>query len=113
MNNDLISREALKKELHNFFDGKVIDEPDYILRDVFCHIDNAPTFDLTEDFLCEYLTGYDDGMNKRPQGEWIKWNFRTVGPLGDWDYKCSNCEKVYYGEYNYCPNCGARMGGTT
>ncbi len=34
MNNDLISREALKKALHNFFDGKVIDEPTYILRDV-------------------------------------------------------------------------------
>ena len=43
MNNDLISREALKKALHNFFDGKVIDEPAYILRDVFCQIDGAPT----------------------------------------------------------------------
>ena len=43
MNGDLISREALKKALHNFFDGKVIDEPAYILRDVLCHIDSAPT----------------------------------------------------------------------
>ena len=38
----LIDAEALKKALHNFFDGKVIDEPTYILRDVFCCIDNAP-----------------------------------------------------------------------
>ena len=43
MNNDLISRSELKKALHNFFDGKVINEPTYILRDVFCYIDNAPT----------------------------------------------------------------------
>ena len=39
----LIDAEALKQALHNFFDGKVIDEPTYILRDVFCYIDNAPT----------------------------------------------------------------------
>lgn len=52
-------------------------------------------------------------IEERTQGEWIKWNFRTVGPLGDWDYKCSNCEKVYYGEYNFCPNCGADMRGKT
>jgi hypothetical protein len=39
---DSISRDALKKALHSFFDGKVIDEPAYILRDVLCHIDSAP-----------------------------------------------------------------------
>ena len=47
----------------------------------------------------------------RPKGEWIKWNFKTFGALGDWEYKCSNCEKVYGGEYNFCPNCGAKMKG--
>lgn len=46
---------------------------------------------------------------ERPQGEWIKWNFKTFGALGDWEYRCSNCEKVYSGEYNFCPNCGAKM----
>lgn len=49
--------------------------------------------------------------NERPQGEWIKWNFKTFGAMGDWEYKCSNCEKVYEGEYNFCPNCGADMKG--
>lgn len=67
-----------------------------------------------------YWSGWNSALKRasrivhdeiRPQGEWIKWNFRTVGPLGDWDYKCSNCEKVYYGEYNFCPNCGADMKG--
>ena len=43
---DLISRDALKKAIHNFFDGKVIDEPAYILRDVFCYIDGAPTVEV-------------------------------------------------------------------
>ena len=39
----LIDADELKKKLHDFFNGKVIDEPTYILRDVLCHIDNAPT----------------------------------------------------------------------
>lgn len=48
-------------------------------------------------------------IEERTQGEWIKWNFKTFGAMGDWEYKCSNCEKVYGGEYNFCPNCGADM----
>lgn len=58
---------------------------------------------------------YDEAKRKakakfeRPQGEWVKWNFKTFGAFGDWEYKCSNCEKVYDGEYNFCPNCGAEM----
>lgn len=46
---------------------------------------------------------------KRSHGEWIKWNFKTFGAFGDWEYKCSNCEKVYDGEYKFCPNCGSDM----
>ena len=62
---DCISREALKEALHNFFDGKVIDEPAYILRDVFCYIDNAPTVEYP--FYAEaYQTGYEEGKNDRP-----------------------------------------------
>lgn len=56
MNNDLISRDALKKALHNFFDGKVIDEPTYILRDVFCYIESAPTVNP-----CGNCDGYEKG----------------------------------------------------
>jgi len=47
----------------------------------------------------------------RPTGEWKEHDFKTCGGLGDWDYKCSNCEKVYCGKSNYCPNCGAKMKG--
>ena len=56
---DLISREALKKALHNFFDGKVIDEPTYILCDVLCHIDSAPT--VSDRYGEGYSQGYIDG----------------------------------------------------
>lgn len=72
MNNDLISRSELKKALHNFFDGKVIDEPTYILRDVFCHIDNAPTVELTEEQAIDklhetgWLIRHDKEMTERP-----------------------------------------------
>ena len=59
MNNDLISREALKEALHNFFDGKVIDEPAYILRDVFCYIESAPTVNP-----CENCDLYFKAMTK-------------------------------------------------
>lgn len=63
--------------------------------------------------ICEmakmYMRGVKPVYPVRPQGEWIKWNFKTFGAMGDWEYKCSNCEKVYGGEYNFCPNCGAEM----
>jgi RNA polymerase subunit RPABC4/transcription elongation factor Spt4 len=45
----------------------------------------------------------------RPHGKWIKHDFPDCD--GFWDYKCSECEKVYGGEYNFCPNCGAKMDG--
>ena len=48
-------------------------------------------------------------QNERQKGKWIKWNFKTFGAFGDWEYKCSNCEKVYGGEYKFCPECGADM----
>lgn len=90
------------------------------------YIDNAPTVeptsvsDMPDDIvkdLKELAIDYGEGIavfeRKRPQGEWIKWNFKTFGAMGDWEYKCSNCEKVYGGEYNFCPNCGSDMRGKT
>lgn len=66
---DLINREDLKKALHKFFDGKVIDEPTYILRDVFCYIDGAPAVDTTEQEEAAYNEGYAHGLEtKIPQG---------------------------------------------
>lgn len=68
----LIDADSLEKALHNFFDGKVIDEPAYILRDVFCHIDNAPTVELTEEYdlpnthidVYSYRCGWNEALNR-------------------------------------------------
>lgn len=104
-NNDLISREALRKALHNFFDGKVIDEPAYILRDVFCHIDNAPTVDIPTELCkgCRFLKDCETCEDKiRPQGEWKPISFQ---------FECNLCECFCAYKANFCPNCGAKMKG--
>lgn len=93
MSNDLISREALKKHILEIFEEEEKIDKKWAmgLKYSLKVIDKVPT------------------IEERPQGEWIKWNFKTFGAMGDWEYKCSNCEKVYGGEYNFCPNCGADM----
>ena len=105
---DTISREDLKKALHNFFDGKVIDEPAYILRDVFCYIDGAPTVTIDN-----YSMGYQDGVRKvlseKPKGEWIKID---PYPLQMHEFKCSECGyETDDCTDNFCSYCGARMRG--
>lgn len=124
MKYDLISREALKKALHNFFDGKVIDEPAYILRDVFCYIESAPTVDTTEQEENAYNEGYAHGLEtkipqsgqvvpdmlqgwryeERPQGRWIHSAAKKYYAI------CSLCsyESIIWNA-DFCPGCGARM----
>ena len=108
MNNDLISREALKKALHNFFDGKVIDEPTYILRDVLCHIDNAPTVKP----YCYFCGQKEHGQTvERPQGEWIEKVERRGCFAGDktiYSYTCPFCGVKEFKKYPFC-HCGADM----
>ena len=92
--------------------------------EVIMTIDYAPTVEpslnlenITEEEIEKFKILWQRANSKgllaikeeRPQGEWIKWNFKTFGAFGDCEYKCSNCEKVYGGEYNFCPNCGASM----
>ena len=43
-------------------------------------------------------------MPKPKQGEWIDDDF--VG-----QYRCSECDYYAIDEYDYCPNCGAKMKG--
>lgn len=102
----LIDADVLKVALHNFFDGKVIDEPAYILRDVFCHIDSAKeigyedgvlsvesatrrAIELEEAYNNGWSDGFSEGENERPQGEWI-------------------IEKNKFGDILHCSICGAR-----
>ena len=95
MNNDLISREALKKAIKELSN----DNPSYwntcdvVDREkVLDEIDNAPTVE-------------------RPQGEWKVYGKQGGIPITD---MCSNCRyemKWYKNKYNFCPNCGAKMEG--
>ena len=116
----LIDADALKKAIDKEFEKA--DLTDYEACSCVCEIydkciDNAPTVeDCSLEIARKSLElgrriGKLEGKGERPQGEWIKWNFKTFGAMGDWEYKCSNCEKVYGGEYNFCPNCGADMKG--
>lgn len=46
-------------------------------------------------------------LKERPTGEWIL----RSGDICVGYYKCSKCGEVERAEKNYCPNCGAKMGG--
>lgn len=133
MNNDLISREALKEDFEerNKVCDKWIEEAKdeetkiraeaikLFIREVIMTIDNAPTVEtghyLTNCQNCksDYSRGYDDGYKEgykaeKPTGKWNKCFDKKDYFIG---WTCSNCEKICKGIYNYCPNCGAKMDG--
>lgn len=110
MDNDLISREALKDVLKTELAN--VPQPDtdadyYIgvkqgLKLAETIIDNAPTVDMNTEVSVAYLKGRRQGQSdERSQGEWI---FRSGGY-----YKCNKCGEVERAEKNFCPNCGAKM----
>ena len=108
MNVDLISREALKEAFEELTSKKFCG-----YRDFEKLIDNAPTI-YTDCIHCDsgYAQGYSDGYLKgkeeRPTGKWNKC-FNKEYFIG---WKCSRCEKICNGLFNYCPNCGAKMENT-
>jgi RNA polymerase subunit RPABC4/transcription elongation factor Spt4 len=86
MNNDLISREALKKRVDEVFYNDEIEFKDLI--------DNAPT------------------VEERPHGEWIK-HIDDLYPE-DSTEECPFCheeQRLVGNDDNFCPNCGADMRG--
>lgn len=101
MNNDLISREALKKAIK--------DNGYSHYFEIFDIIDNAPT---VERVINMYPKGEVIVQNTRPQGEWI---------VEDWTkiIECNLCHGqapicITSGEQyesNFCPICGAKMKG--
>jgi len=104
MKDDLISRKALKKA--------IIDNGYSHYFEIFAIIDNAPTVELDEDIIQQFLNKRCMSIvaneylialhNKRPQGEWIK--------IGKYTCECSRCgESVCGNLLNFCPNCGARI----
>ena len=123
MNGDLISREALKKEIDTWGCN------DFDKYDFLEAIDNAPTVNYS--FYQEaYQTGYEEGHKEgykqaiidgktnysRPQGEWIGINRDCRGYCDT--FKCSICGAYIYPytvvkelDYNGCPYCFADMRG--
>lgn len=115
MNNDLISREALKKAIaeatYNFEQIPIrVDEVQEL-------IDNAPTVEASNiidglnneiDDLSENLAWYINERNRllkerRPHGKWITTWDRYI-------FQCSCCHGKSV-KYNFCPECGADMRG--
>lgn len=107
---DLISREALKKaieEVEDNYDGYEPNDLGKFISKVDELIDNAPTVEYP--FYAEaYQTGYEEGKNDRPQGEWIIVKDEKYGD----NVKCPFCGKELAGtDLNFCVKCGADMRG--
>lgn len=122
MNNDIISRSALRKDIERLY-SVYKDNKDYFYTDVLDHIDNAPTVEFPEQITIKCDTEEDKQKllsalrnaklkvlveEDRPQGEWIDYS-------ADEGYvECpicghlTNCEGNI-DELHYCFNCGADM----
>ena len=132
MNNDLISREALKE--HKFLtpqvkviggrhDGKMREQIIQAYQKgwndcIDAIIDNAPTVEPEKakesEIIKAYTKGFDTGVetvkNERPQGEWIK-HISELYPNESTE-ECPFCHEeqtICGNDDNFCPNCGADM----
>lgn len=131
MNNDSISREALKKAIDDYAEKR----QDILLwqADIEEIIDLAPNVEAftKEDMAGAYNEGYACGSreNTRPQGEWIEHYSKEMSEKGY--FLCSRCKCGFQRfergirhsdlpwidgqKYelhcidNFCPNCGADM----
>jgi len=94
-----LENAAIPCEIHNGASTELC-VPLYQIR-------NAPT--VTPDMA--QVLAYESGKASadRPTGNWIKCDFHDFGARVYWNYKCTNCEAVYSTQYNYCPDCGAKM----
>ena len=105
----LIDADALKKAIMNDLglgDEENGSDAEYMsgLQDCYNLIDNAPTVEYP--FYQEaYQTGFEEGQNARPKGEWIIHK--------DYDesckYGCNQCGNLNNIPKNFCPDCGAKM----
>lgn len=93
MDNDLISRSALKETFENLASDDY-NEPIWYQQTVFETIDNAPTVEIRDNFDIGYVQGLEDGQ-KRPQGEWIPIKTRPL----------TEEEKEEYPDYSFMYDC--------
>ena len=108
MNNDLISRSALKEAIRdNPYLLEHLDDDNF--ECILGIIDNAPTVEAVP------LEFHEKCMDKtvremleaRPKGEWVHTDNRWG--LGEWE--CNKCHGYSNARDNFCSNCGADMRG--
>ena len=113
MNNDSISREALRNVILNDrkLDGA---NANWEVNRILVHIEKAPTVDIKDQIAGAYNEGYMCGNKEaekaRPQGKWIE-----ICDIKSWQFTNEHyeCDKCHYkgNKSNFCPNCGADMRG--
>ena len=123
MNNDLISRSALKDamwdESHDIVShteyGKDEARIGLTYPEIENIIDNAPTVDMNTELSVAYLKGRRQGQSEeRPTGEWIDEGQYAEGH-SEHAYSCKNCgyhiiaQSSTILENLYCKHCGADM----
>ena len=133
MNNDLISREALKKALKSGCDichDKNTNWCEHCcpLNDFEDLIDNAPTVEnitifcenadekTIEELKAEMQKAKLALFEERPQGEWIAredFDFLDENKVRHNHFMCEKCGFIHdfidghTSQYNFCPQCGA------
>ena len=113
MNNDLISREALKKALNYIYDCAYIasKSKEGIASDIIAEIDNAPTVEYTfEEAFQKTVCENKLYCPSRQKGEWryvIRSNFPQYEPI----CRCSICKGIGGKLDKFCKHCGADMQG--
>lgn len=125
MNNDLISREALKETINSSIAeatkiGIMVDA-DYLWELLNYAIDNAPTVEVGYLTNCANCERVEIIRSKRPQGEWVERSNRYDSYSHRMVFKCEcnqcqMCEEFPQDDEtgnillsHYCPNCGADM----
>ena len=120
MNNDLISREALKKDIQTEWLTAETKQTFYKI------IDNAPTVEPAKVVVANFTFDKDEldqivrerVIEPIKNGELV---IKDKRPHGKWLYpyeiniacECSNChlQTPITDYFNFCPNCGAQMIG--
>ena len=113
---DLISRQAAIDAMTEYYWSIMGDEPPKLDEKTALYVDlkqavkRLPTADLSEYSDKLWKTAYERGKAEAhpKKGEWVA--FANEG--GELDLRCSVCgeeQGFFFGYFNYCPNCGAKM----